>query len=162
MTVGRYARLRDVYKNTIIHAVRTGLIHQDPNGMIDSDQADASWWVQHQARLRSEGNNRDQDDRMLQARVASRLSKVQLAKSRLEAREQTYVPRAEVLSGGLEQAELVTTALAAVPDRFAWVVAEVCEIDEARAKALLAEFVQTTAIELGDLMGDARTAAAML
>ncbi|HEY5299777.1 MAG TPA: hypothetical protein VIJ55_03780 [Acetobacteraceae bacterium] len=46
-----YARSRGVWHGTINHAVRTGLIRPLPDGTIDPDQADASWFRMHAARL---------------------------------------------------------------------------------------------------------------
>lgn len=160
--VYRYAKLRGVFQSAIEHAIRTGVIRQDSDGTIDSEQADATWYVQHRARLEVRARGAEQGNTALQVQLAARLTKVQLAKTNYETRERDYVERQEVRTLGLTQADRIGGGLRALIAAQPAQLVTVEGLDQQLAEALLQEFVEETFMELGDLWDEARLAAEAL
>jgi hypothetical protein len=162
MRVATYARLRGVYPETIRHAIRTGVIRQFENDAIDSDQADDTWHVQHQARLEARARGAEQSNTALQVQLAARLSKVQLAKTRHEARERDYIERKEVLAAALAGVAQIGTLRSLLAEQEPVLVAEIKFDEPGLATLLLDEVMELIIAELGDIEAEARLAAEQL
>ena len=161
ISVYRYAKLRGVFESAIMHAIRTGVIRQDPDGTIDSDQADATWYVQHRARLEARARGAEQGNTALQVQLAARLTKVQLAKTNYETKERDYAERQEVRDLGVTQAQRISGLRDLIIGQAAHLTT-VEGLDQELAQALLQEFVEEAIGELGDLESEARLAAEAL
>ena len=52
ISISAYARSREVAQQTLSNAIAAGHIRRLPSGKLDADEVDATWLVEHQARLR--------------------------------------------------------------------------------------------------------------
>src|SRR5580704_6166918 len=100
MSIREYSRTRGADRNSVRHAISTGLIVVDEDGLIDSAQADASWGAVRRSPylVRSATRTGEQDGetaaRSARAKLAIGLARLRLLKQRYETMREKFVDRA--------------------------------------------------------------------
>lgn len=155
MSASAYAKLRGVAKRTIQHAISTGLVILSQDGKVDSDQADASWWQAHQARMKGQGVR--PTSRIVRAKVVAGAAKVQLASHRFGQMEATVIDKATVIADAEEQAGVLLAALRRLPEE-AEALATQLQCSTETAAALLARLADSILHDLGDPVAEVRAA----
>jgi hypothetical protein len=168
MSIGEYAKARNVSGETIRHQINLGSIRRVARGRIDVEQADASWGRVRRApgsgrpprtAARVSVQQDDQARRAAEAKIVAGFAKLRLAKDRLEQVREQYLNRKEVTAQAIAEAHAFLAALDDIPRRYSQQLAELTGLEPARAYELLARFNKTVKAEIGDLAAEAaRTA----
>jgi hypothetical protein len=156
MSIREYSRTRGADRNSVRHAISTGMIMVDDDGLIDSAQADASWGAVRRSPylVRSPsrtGQDTEAGQRSALAKVAIALARLRLLKQRFETERERYVDRAEAVAVGEQEATYVLDALRAAPASYAPTLAQEMGIPLEAAQRILDRFIGLTLVEIGDL-----------
>ncbi len=157
MSIREYSRTRGADRNSVRHAISTGLIMVDDDGLIDSAQADASWGAVRRSPYlvrsptRTAGQDSEAAQRSAKAKVAIALARLRLLKQRFETERERYVDRAEAVAVGEQEANYVLDGLRAAPGSYAPTLAEEMGIPLETAQRILDRFIGLTLVEIGDL-----------
>jgi hypothetical protein len=164
MSIGEYAKARNVSDETIRHQINLGNIRRVARGRIDPEQADAAWYrirrapgsgrpPRDETRIRFQYD--DQGRRSAEAKIVAGFAKLRLAKDRLEQLREQYLDRKEVTTQAIAEAVAFLAALDRIPARYCEEFAKLTGLEPARAHALLARFIATVKTEIGDLAAEA-------
>jgi hypothetical protein len=163
MSIREYSRTRRADRNSVRHAIATGLIVVDDDGRIAAwrprcpvrpcgspsgqDTGRAGW---------SPSSRRPAPDRSAKAKVAITLAKLRLVKQRFDAMRERYVDRAEAVAVGEQEANYVLQGLRAAPAAYAPTLAKEMGIPQEAAQRILDRFIGLTLVEIGDLPRQAK------
>jgi hypothetical protein len=150
MSVSAYGRHRGVSHVAVLKAIKTGRIHREPDGRIDSDVADREWTANtNQAKplnsISGDPKHRRAPDGLPQptlgtrsesgngsgrvagsyasARAAREVVELQIRRIELKRLEGTLVDAESVRQSAFNQARAARNLLVAIPDRIAAIVA---------------------------------------
>jgi hypothetical protein len=157
MSIREYSRTRSADRNSVRHAISTGLIVVDDDGRIaDPAQADRDWGsIRRAAYVRSPTRTARQDNeaaaRAAEAKIAVTQAKLRLLKQRLDTEREKYVDRAEAIEVGRFEARYVINSLKAAPAGYADKLAAEMAIDPEVARRILERFMTSVLVEIGDL-----------
>jgi hypothetical protein len=155
VTISEYARMRRASRTTIDHHCQPGGMIQLVNGRIDVEQADATWGRTRRARYLTATPGSAGADANTTAKIRRLQARLDLARHRLETRQERYAERQEAERVGIFEAEHLLKSMAALPDAKAEAFAAQLSIDVTVAQELLERFVGACLTAIGDLRGQA-------
>ncbi len=164
MSIGEYAKARNVSDETIRHQINLGNIRRVARGRIDPAQADAAWYRVRRApgsgrpprgETRISIQHDDQGRRSAEAKIVAGLAKLRLAKDRLEQAREQYLVRKDVTAQAIAEAHTFLAALDQIPQRYSQEFAKLTGLEPDRAYELLARFNESVKAEIGDLVAEA-------
>ena len=159
MSLRAYARHRGVELSAVQKAIKTGRISTQPDGRIDSEQADVEWEQNTRRRAPSvAARAQDEDDvpifgasQYTKARTVREHFQALLAKIEYEERTGKLVPRDEVQIAAFNKFRQFRDHMLNIPDRVAAVVA--AETEAAKCYEVLATEVRRALNEFADSNG---------
>lgn len=154
-----YARHRGVALSAVQKAIETGRISTQPDGRIDSEQADVDWernTTRHAPPIANRGQ--DEDDvsifgasQYTKARAVREHYQARLAKIEYEERTGKLVPKDEVQIAAFNKFRQFRDHMLNIPDRVAAVVA--AETEAAKCYEVLATEVRRALNDFADANG---------
>jgi hypothetical protein len=159
MSIREYSRTRSADRNSVRHAIATGLILIDDDGRIaDPAQADRDWGSIRRApylgaRLTTRMAEQDSEaaTRSAKAKVAIALGRLRLVRQKVDTMRERYVDRTEAVAVGEREAVYVIDALRGSPAAYAPTLAAEMGIPDETARRILDRFIGLTLVEIGDL-----------
>ncbi len=159
MSQRAYARHRGVALSAVQKAIETGRISTQPDGKIDSEQADVEW-EQNTRRHAPPAAKREQEDddaslfgasQYTKARAVREHYQARLAKIEYEERVAKLVPKDEVQVAAFNKFRQFRDHILNIPDRVAAMVA--AETEAAKCYAVLATEIRRALNEFADSNG---------
>jgi hypothetical protein len=158
VSIAAYARMRGASWSTVKHHCKPGgLIKLTPDGLVDTQQADASWGRTRRAPYLSPkpGTATSAAARSAAAKIRRLKARLELARHRFDVRQDGYAERSEAVRIGILEAEHLVAGLAVMPANKAEGLATRLSIDAGPARDLLERFVASCLAGIGDLRSQA-------
>ena len=154
-----YARHRGVAVSAVQKAIETGRISTQPDGRIDSEQADVEWeqnTTRHAPPIATRGQEDDDvsifgASQYAKARAVREHYQARLAKIEYEERVATLVPKNEVQVAAFNKFRQFRDHMLNIPDRVAAMVA--AETEAAKCYEVLATEIRRALNEFADSNG---------
>ena len=159
MSLRAYARHRGVELSAVQKAIKTRRISTQPDGRIDSEQADVEWVQNTRHRVAPVGRRNDEEDesavfgasQYTKARTVYEHFRAKLAQLEYQERIGTLIPKDEVKIAAFNKFRQFRDHILNIPDRVAAVVA--AETEAAKCYEVLATEVRRALNEFADSNG---------
>ena len=128
ITKTQFAKRHGFSRQYVTELLRDGVLQEEPNGMLDEENADYTLSLKQSMSLQTRGNKNKLQELFIRAKLQNEIEKGKLLKLETAEKEQSLISAEKVRDTLFRKGRMIREAFSNLPDR----VASVLEMQDAR------------------------------
>ena len=128
ITKTQFAKKHGFSRQYVTELLRDGVLQEEPNGMLDEENADYTLSLKQSMSLQTRGNKNKLQELFIRAKLQNEIEKGKLLKLETAEKEQSLISAEKVRDTLFRKGRMIREAFSNLPDR----VASVLEMQDAR------------------------------